>query len=55
MNFWYEAVQSAGAHTYSVRVGTNSGGSIVINGQNSLQYGNGTNGASLIIEEVNAP
>jgi hypothetical protein len=51
----WEGVLAAGAHTFSVRVGANSGGGIYINGSSSTQYGNGTNGASLTIEELNVP
>ena len=53
--FRYEAVQSPGAHTYSVRVGANSGGAMVINGQSGAQQFNGLAGATLTIEELPAP
>jgi hypothetical protein len=53
--FRYEAVQPAGAHTYSVRVGANSGGAMIINGQTGAQYFNGLAGAALTIEELPAP
>ena len=51
----WEAVLPAGSHTFSVRVGNNSGGSGIINGATGIPYGNGTNGATLTIEELNAP
>jgi hypothetical protein len=39
-----------------VRIGSNTAGAIQINGDASTgQIGNGTVGATLIIEEINAP
>ena len=51
-NLRYEAVLAAGSHTYAVRAGANSGGGVFINGISGVQYGNGTNGAVLTIEEL---
>lgn len=48
----YEAVLSAGAHTYAVRVGSNSAAGIILNGANGTQYGGGANGATMTIEEL---
>ena len=54
-NLEWEGVLATGSHTFSIRIGNNSGGSAIINGAAGLPYGGGTNGASLSIEELTAP
>lgn len=51
----YEAVLASGTHNFSVRAGANSGGAMHINGDNSGLIGGGSAGATLTIEELNAP
>jgi hypothetical protein len=51
----WEGVLAGGSHTFSIRIGNNSGGSPIINGAAGLPYGGGTNGASLSIEELATP
>lgn len=47
----YEAAQSAGAHTYKIRIGTNTG-PIAVNGNSAARAGGGVQAATLTIEEL---
>lgn len=50
----YEAAQTAGAHTYTIRVGANTQ-VVRMNGTYNGRLGGGTQAVTLIIEEVRAP